>query len=165
MPMEFEIKLSVQDLYRFQMYHNYTGFNGWFSIVVAAIALVVSFTTVGDVELGYTLLYAIFGILFLLYIPVTVYLSAKRKVTKSKEFMLPLRYRVNKEGVTVSQEEASSTLPWGQIYKVITTKSNVLIYSSRINAFVIPRNQLGDQYDHLKELCENHLESYRVRMK
>ena len=165
MSIEFDIKLTAQDMYRFNMYHTYTGFNGWFSIIIALMAFVVSFTTAGEVSVGYTFLYVVFGALFLVYIPVSLYLSAKRKTTKVKEFMKPLHYEVNEEGVTVSQDGEAATLPWKQIYKVISTKHNVLIYSSRINAYVIPLETLGEQYNGLKELSVHNLEKYRVRMK
>ena len=52
----------------------------------------------------------------------------------------------------MSQKEESAELPWEQIYKMVGTKSNVLVYSSRINAYIIPRAQLGDKYADLAEL-------------
>ena len=35
--MQFDIKLKSQDMYRFNMYQTYTGFHGWFSIIVSII--------------------------------------------------------------------------------------------------------------------------------
>lgn len=164
MPMEFEIRLTAQDLYRFHIYHNYTGFNGWFSILIAVMALIASYITVGLVPLGCTILYAVFGILFLLYLPVTFYIVAKRKISKAKEFSTPLLYRVTKDGITVRQGEESSTLPWGHVYKAVATRSNVLIYHDRVHAYVIPMDQLGTQYAQLREFCKKYLERSRVRM-
>mgnify|MGYP000697755357 CR=1 FL=1 len=40
--MEFDIKLKSQDMYRFNMYQTYTGFHGWFSIIVSIIIFVVA---------------------------------------------------------------------------------------------------------------------------
>ncbi len=37
--MQFDIKLKSQDMYRFNMYQTYTGFHGWFSIIVSIIIL------------------------------------------------------------------------------------------------------------------------------
>jgi hypothetical protein len=41
----------------------------------------------------------------------------------------------------------------------------VLIYSNRTNAYVIPRDQLGGQYQQLAELAREELPDYRVKVK
>ena len=38
--MQFDIKLKSQDMYRFNMYQTYTGFHGWFSIIVSIIMVI-----------------------------------------------------------------------------------------------------------------------------
>lgn len=35
MPIEFDVKITVNDMYRFNMYHIYTSFTGIFSILAA----------------------------------------------------------------------------------------------------------------------------------
>ena len=64
-----------------------------------------------------------------------------------------LHYEVDEEGLHVSQKEESALLPWKQIYKMVATKHNVLVYSSRINAYVIPRAQLGKATRHADTGC------------
>ena len=65
----------------------------------------------------------------------------------------------------MSQGEESALLTWEQIYKMVATKHNVLVYSNRTNAYVIPREQLGDAYGALAQLALAQLPDYRVRMK
>jgi hypothetical protein len=72
---------------------------------------------------------------------------------------------VGDEGIQVTQGEASALLQWEQIYKMVATKSNVLVYSNRTNAYVIPREQLGEKYAALAELAQAKLPKYRVKMK
>ena len=74
-------------------------------------------------------------------------------------------YEVDEEGLHVSQKEESALLPWEQIYKMVATKHNVLVYSSRINAYVIPRAQLGESYAALQTQAAAHLPAYRLKMK
>ena len=76
-----------------------------------------------------------------------------------------LHYEVDAEGLHVSQKEESALLPWEQIYKMVATKHNVLVYSSRINAYVIPRAQLGESYAALQTQAAAHLPAYRLKMK
>ena len=67
--MQFDIKLKSQDMYRFNMYQTYTGFHGWFSIIVSIIIFIVAGLTYGGLDITYTVLYIAFGIIFLLYMP------------------------------------------------------------------------------------------------
>ena len=70
----------------------------------------------------------------------------------------------DEKGFTVSQGEESANLPWDQIYKMVATKSNVLVYSTRINAYIIPREQLGEQYKDLAKIANEKLPKHRVKM-
>jgi hypothetical protein len=56
-------------------------------------------------------------------------------------------------------------MPWEAVYKAVSTKRQILIYSTRINAYIIPREQIGDQYDAFVELAGKMLEPYRMRLK
>ena len=165
MPIEFDIKLTSKDMYRFNLYQTYTGFQGWFSIIFSIVILALSVITYGDVTLNYTLLYAAFGIIFLVYMPVSLWMRSKRSLAASEVLRNTLHYEVGEKGCTVSQGEASAELLWEQIYKMTATKSNVLVYSSRINAYVIPREQLGDKYADLAKIANEKLPKYRVKMK
>lgn len=165
MQVEFEIRLKPEDLYRFNMYQMYTGIHGWISIVLGILMFVLTVRTYGNVEMTYTLLYAVFGILFLFYAPVTLKLRSKQSIAASEELSKPLHYVVDADGFKVSQGEASAELAWNQIYKMVATKRNVLVYSSRKNAYVIPREQLGENYQALFDLAKEKLEKFRVKMK
>ena len=165
MPIEFDATLSAKDMYRFNMYQTYSGFHGWFSILFSILIFVVAGTTYGKVEMSYTLLYVVFGVIFLVYQTVRLLLSSMHSLAASEVLRKPLHYAVGEEGFTVSQGEESAALPWGQIYRIVATKSNVLVYSSRIHAYVIPRDQLGEAYGPLAKLAEEHLEKYRCKFR
>lgn len=165
MPIEFDITLTSKDMYRFNMYQMYSGFHGWFSVIVSILIFVVAGTTYGELEVTYTVLYVAFGIIFLLYLPVSLYLRSKHSLAASEVLRNSLHYAVGEDGFTVSQGEESAQLPWAQIYKMVGTKNNVLVYSNRTNAYVIPREQLGAAYQPLADLAVRKLEKYRVKMK
>lgn len=165
MKMEFDITLTSRDMYRFSIYHTYTGFQGWLSIGIAILCLGVSAGTKGRVSTMYTMLYMCFGILFLLYLPGTLYLRSKRQFLISEALRSTLHYQIDDKGIHTSQNGASADLPWEQVYKMVSTKSNVLIYSSRIHAYIIPREQIMQQYEVLRDMAKAHLPDYRYKMK
>lgn len=166
MPIEFDITLTAKDMYRFNMYQTYSGFHGWFSIIVSILIFVVAGITYGDIESAYTILYVVFGIIFLLYPPLSLNIRSKHALASSEVLRNTLHYMVDESGFGVSQGEESAKLAWTQIYKMVATKNNVLVYSNRINAYVIPRVQLEDEtYRALAEIANSKLEKFRVKMK
>ena len=165
MSLEFDIKLSPKDMFRFNMYQTYSGFSGLSSIVFAIIMFGLTVYTYGDVPIINTVMYIGIGILLLVYIPITLWLRAKQTLKASPVLSSTLHYAVDGDGFTVTQGEASGVLAWKQIYKMVATKHLVLVYSSRINAYVIPKKQLGEQYVELAKLAREKLPKYRFRMR
>lgn len=161
MQIEFDVKLTEKDMYRFSIYHNYTGFQGIFSILIAIAAFVAAVITRGEVELLYTVLYVVFGVVFLVYVPLSLRLATKRQFLLSKDLRDVLHYIVNDEGIAVTQNGESATLPWKQVYKITATKHNVLVYSTRVNAYIIPRETLGTKFEDLKKIAKANLEQFR----
>lgn len=165
MPIEFDITLTPKDMYRFNLYQTYTGFQGWFSILVSIFIFIVAGLTYGQLESSYSTLYVIFGLILLFYVPISLLMRSKHALSSSSVLSKPLHYAVGENGFTVSQGEDSAELPWKQIYKIASTKNNVLVYSNRTNAYVIPREQLGEKYGQLAELAGEKLPDYRAKMK
>ena len=61
MPLKFDITLTAEDMYRFNMYQTYSGFHGWFSIAFSILIFVVAGVTRGKLEAAYTALSIVFG--------------------------------------------------------------------------------------------------------
>lgn len=165
MTTEFDVTITSKDMYRFNMYHAYHGFQGIFATVIGILVLIVAGATFGKIETMYTVLYTIFGIIFLVYVPFSLYMRSKRQILASKVLQGVLHYKLDEEGIHVSQNDQTADLPWNQIYKVVSTKSNLLIYSSRVNAYVIPRNIIEKEYEKAAQLASEHLEKYRLKLK
>lgn len=165
MPLEFDIKLEAKDMFRFNMYQTYSGFSGLSSIIFAAALFGLAIYSYGEVPTSRTVLYAVVGVLVLVYMPITLWLRANQSLKASPVLSNTLHYAVDADGFTVTQGEATGALAWKQIYKMVATKHLVLVYSNRINAYVIPRKQLGDFYVPLAKLACEKLPKYRFRMK
>lgn len=165
MTTEFDVTITSKDMYRFNMYHAYHGFQGIFATVIGILVLIVAGATFGKIETMYTVLYFVFGLIFLIYVPVSLYMRSKQQILSSEVLRQSLHYKVDEEGVHVSQNDQTADLLWNQIYKVVSTKSNLLIYSSRVNAYVIPRNAISKEYETVAQLAAKHLEKYRLKLK
>jgi phosphopentomutase len=83
----------------------------------------------------------------------------------NEAYQHPIHYTFDENGVTTSVGEQQASIPWKQLYKIVSTKRMVLVYGGRIRANVIPRNQMGDAYGKLYELAKAQMDSYRFKMK
>ena len=165
MEISFDIKLTPKDLFRFNMFQTYTTTQGPTSIILAIIVIVMSVVSFRDGQIGYGLLYIAAAVLFVVYIPGSLWGRAKAALKKNEVLAGTLHYQVSEKGIEVFQGEDSGLLPWDAIYKMVSNQKQVLIYSNRVNAYIIPREQLGDKYDALKEIARKQLPNYRLRMK
>ncbi len=167
--MKFDIKITDKDMYRFNLYHVYHTFNGIISIVVGLFVFVVMFVVRNRLTSMDMVLYIALGIALLLYTPVTLLTRSKAQIASSPVMQNTLTYDFSDEGIRVSTEvevepnaASSSLLPWDQIYKIVETKRQLLIYSGRMNAYIIPVEQLENQKEELKKYIKERTEDFRL---
>ncbi len=167
MSIKFNVKLNCEDMYRFNLYHAYTSMQGILSILLS-IAIVALLFFTGKYEVFITSApYVALFLVFVFYIPITLWIRSKRQVRHSEVLQGVLHYELTEEGITVSSDvgDEKATLPWQYVYKAVTTKHNFLIYSNRVNAYVIPKAQVLEQLPEVFEAFEKHCEDYRLRIK
>lgn len=164
MSAEFEVTISDKDMFRFNVYHAYHGFQGVIATLAGIWVLVMAGLTFGKVEILYTILYTILGIVFLVYVPGSLYLRSKQQMSSSEVLKRALNYKIDDTGVHVSQGDQTADLEWKQIYKMVSNKNQILIYSSRVNAYIIPKEAVLEQYQTIVGLAVNHLEGFRLKL-
>lgn len=163
MNFSFDIKITEKDMYRFQLRQAYTGMQGWLAIALAVVMFVIAGATLETSEPFYTAIYVGAAIFFLLHIPITLRLRAKTAIKTNPVFAEALHYTFSEEGIKVVQGEEEALLTWDLVYKIVGTKEQVLVFSNRISAFILPRTQITEYYEQIKELSTKKLEKYRVK--
>lgn len=162
---EFDIKLTEKDLYSFNIYQTYHGIHGIFSILIAALVFVMAGVSAKNGEIGYTILYIAIGILLLVYVPASLKLRVKQTMKTNKVISGVLHYEVTEEFVKVTSGEESGELPWNLVYQILERKDSIFIYSNRVNAYILPKNQMEDNGAAFMEIARKSLDSYRVKSK
>ncbi|MCR4675426.1 MAG: YcxB family protein [Lachnospiraceae bacterium] len=170
--MKFDIKITDKDMYRFNLYHTYHTFNGIISVVVGIFVFVVCYLVRDKLAPTDVIMYILLGLALLLYSPITLFIRSKAQIASSAVLQNSLGYEFNDEGILVTTEvvsengaETSALLPWKDVYKIVETKKQLLIYSSRVNAYVIPLEQLGEEKDALKAYIKERTEDFRLSLK
>ena len=163
--IEIDVKMTFEDMYRFNLYHVYHNSQGILSIVLAVMLVLISVLSWGDTNVAYNVLYLMAAVLIVVYVPVNLHGKVKKQMKNTQVYQEPIHYAFDENGITTSFAGQSVTMPWKQLYKIVSTKRMVLLYGGRIRANVIPRDQLGDAYDALYELAKAQMDSYRFKMK
>ena len=157
MELEFDVKVNSGVLYDYMLHHTYTSASGILGSAVGGLGVVAYFLN------GYPL-YLIFGLVLLLYLPVTLYTRSKRQAL-NPVFKEPLHYKMTEEGVSVSQGETEQFQRWDDMYKAVSTNKSLILYTNKVNACIFPRVDLGElQVDVISMICR-HMSPKKVQIR
>ena len=167
MPIHFSVRLTDRDMYRFNLYHAYTSMQGILSVAAAVLIVCVTIFARNRLDGGEILMYLALALVFLVYLPFSLKMRSKRQIALSEVLQNTLYYTLSEEGITVATETSDETalLPWDMVYKVVCNSSQILIYSNRVNAYVIPKEAVADQQGEIFEVFRGKLEDFRLRLK
>ncbi len=172
--IKMDISINEDDMYRFQMYHTYHTGQGILSIVLGILSIAVAIAApimaperIQPLDIFF---YGGVGVVFLGYYPFTLKKKAPLMIQNSPVLAHPLHYTFDEKGVTVesdevqNEDEKKSLLPWENVFKVTLTKDQLLIYSNKINASILPLSQVTD-LEGVKKLMLDKLPDHRVNFK
>lgn len=163
MKIEFDVQINHKDLFGFNIRQTYLSSQGIISVLIGILCMVMAGTQFHEGNIGYGIMYVVIGIVIVAYIPGALWLRAKHTMKVNTVLSGVLHYSFDEKGITVTQGEEEGVLPWNSVYKMIATKKYILIYSNRVNAYIIPKNQIH-QMEELIQLAKAQLDSYRVKL-
>ena len=158
MEVSFEVKITPGVLYDYLLYHTYTGTTGLLGTIAGAL-LVVAYFMAGNI------LYLIFGVVVLAYLPWTLFIRSKKQYLANPAFKEPLHYTLNEEGMTVSQRDTSEQIAWENLCKAVSTPRSIVLYTSPVNASIFPKKDLGEQKAALIEVISTHMPAKKVKIR
>ncbi len=112
-----------------------------------------------------SILYLIFGVVVLAYLPWTLFIRSKKQYLANPAFKEPLHYTFNEEGMTVSQKDTSEQIAWENLYKAVSTPKSIVIYTSPVNASIFPKKDLGEHKAALIEVISIHMPPKKVKIR
>ncbi len=181
METEFEIKMTVGGMYRFLMYHAYHSFAGIFSIV-AGLALIGFYIWNGGGFETRNLWNLVFGILFLLYEPITLHSQAVKHVKLNFVYKHPLHYTLSEEGIAVRQAKLQGGMDeelyveslmgpkptvagWDSVLLVREDSKSILVYTGKKNACIWLRDQLGAREAEIREILRKYVPAEKLKLR
>lgn len=156
--LEFDVKISDKDLYDYMMVHSYNSAPGILGSCLGGLMVVVALLN------GHTI-YLICGIILLLYLPLNLKIRSKQQVINNASFQKPLHYKLDEEGITISQGEESQAQKWSDMYKAISTGRSIIVYTSKVSATIFPRKQLGEDVTKVIAMISTHMPPKKVKIR
>ena len=156
--LELDVKIESGDLYDYMIAHTYNSASGIIGSCCGALLVV------GALMMK-KWLFLIAGIVVLLYLPWTLYLKCKRQVLLNPAFKNPLHFVLDENGVTVSQGEETQSQAWENMYKATSTNRSIIIYTSPVNATILPRRVLGENVSQCIEIISTHMPPNKVKIR
>ena len=156
--LEFDIKIEAGDLYDYMLRHSYNSASGIIGSCFGALLVVFAFGT-GQ------WLYLVLGAVMLLYLPWTLFIRSRKQILGNASFAKPLHYKLDEEGLTISQGEDSVQYLWEEMHKAVSTGRSIILYTSPVNATIFPKIQLEDKKPALSEMISTHMPPARVKIR
>lgn len=156
--VELDVKIEAKDLYDYMLRHSYNSAAGIIGSCFGALMIVLAAMT-GQ------WMYLVFGVIMLLYLPWTLFIRSKQQILRNPSFQQPLHYMLDEQGITISQGEDAVQYPWEEMYKAVSTGRSIILYTSRINATIFPRKQMGDKSAAVIEMISTHMPPAKVKIR
>lgn len=156
--IELDVKIEAKDLYDYMLRHSYNSPAGVVGSCFGALMIVFAAMT-GQ------WLYLVFGLIILLYLPWTLFIRSKQQILSNPSFAHPLHYQLDEQGITISQGEESVQYLWEEMHKAVSTGRSIIVYTSKINATIFPRKQMGDMSAAVIEMISTHMPPAKVKIR
>lgn len=156
--MEFDVKVNSKVLYDYMLHHTYSSFQGVMGTAVGALMVLGFFVT------GYVI-WLIAGIVLLIYLPWSLFLKSRQQMLRTPAFKEPLHYHLTEDGVEISQNGEKEFQKWENMYKATSTGKSIILYTSRVNACIFPREDLKEKEVAVIEMISTHMPAGKVKIK
>lgn len=156
--IEFDVHIKASDLYDYMMRHTYNSFSGILGSVLGALMVIA-----GVYMSGWLMVIA--GIVLLCYLPWTLFLKSRQQMLANPAFKEPLHYVLDDEGIHVSQKDTEEMQQWENIVKAVSTGKSLIVYTSRMNACIFPKRDLGDKTALVIQVLSTHLPAKKVKIR
>ena len=158
MEVEFDVKMEAGILYDYMMHHTFSSFIGMMGTVVGALLLIVFFAE-------RQVLFLIAAVVVLAYQPWSLFLRSRQQMVNNPAFKKPLHYKLTEDGIEVSQDGAVDSQKWEDMYKAVSTGTSIIVYTSRINACIFPKKDMGESKYKVIEMISTHMPPKKVKIR
>ena len=158
MEVRLNVKIQAGDIYDYMLYHQYMSPAGLIGSGVGALLVVAFF-------MNKQFIFLLAGIIILLYLPWTLFLKSRQQALTNPAFQQEMEYILNETGLTIRQGEAEETQSWENMHKAVSTGRSIIVYTSPINATIIPKRCMVDSKMDVIRVISTHMPHKKVKIR
>lgn len=165
MSVKVEIKMDVQSMSDFMVYHIFSSTAGMMAVALGALnaGFVVSFIIRGNLALA--LLFFAFVIVIAVGFPYLIRRKVQKQMENSPKLSAPVTYEFDEGGVTTTTQDDSGKASWSKFKKIFSHKKLLIFYDESKRAIVLPVQQLGDDYTAVVDMICAHVPPKAVKIR
>ena len=167
MEVKATVQLTAKQMFEFLMHHTYSSMNGIIGGILSILGYAgfVYMLFVPDVSEVYLVALLFIGLLFTVIQPLMIYSRSKRQVKTNESINKPFEYVISQRGVDISQDGQKGFTPWEEIIKITSSRNNIMFYTSRVHAYVFPKQEIGQKMEELKTLVRENSTARYIKIK
>ena len=158
MELEFDVSMTLQALYDYNMYHTYTSPSGILGTAAGALFLVVYAS-------DHRFMYLLAALVLILYTPVTLFTRSWKHIKLNPVYKKPYHVRMDEEGVTITQGEQELQVGWEDCMMARSSNQSILLYTGKKLAWIFPKASLKENKVKLIEMISTHMPPEKVKIK
>lgn len=156
--LNLTVKINAGDLYDYMLRHSFCSPSGIIGSTFGAVLILFALA-------AQQWIFIVLGLVMLLYLPWTLFVKSRRQILSNPSFQEPLEYLLDDEGLTISQGEETAAFVWEDMYKAVSTSRSIILYTSRVNATIFPKRELGDKKAAVIEIISTHMPPGKVKIR
>lgn len=165
MSVKINVTMTDKRMYDFMLYHTYTHASGLIGALLGVAGLGIGIQCLLQNDVQSALMGFLVATLFLVVNPATMKQRAKAQVERNVMFQKPLEYEFSDEGIIVRQEDQEALTKWEDFEKAVSTGKSIILYVTRLRAFIFPKECMGDQYEAVMKCIHTHMPAKKVRIR
>lgn len=156
--LNLTVKINAGDLYDYMLRHSFCSPSGIIGSTFGAVLILFALA-------AQQWIFIVLGLVMLLYLPWTLFVKSRRQILSNPSFQEPLEYLLDDEGLTISQGEETAAFVWKDMYKAVSTSRSIILYTSRVNATIFPKRELGDKKAAVIGIISTHMPPGKVKIR
>lgn len=150
---------GAKDIFAYKIYHSFVSIAGLCRIIISLAFIVAGISTLGNVEPYLTIIVFVIGLLNVVVTPL-IFLYQAIRLAKG---ISVVSYTFSSANIVLSDGEKRGELSWESVPLVVWLPSELFLYSSPYEAFVLPRRQMEDKDEEvLNIIVESKVKAVRI---
>lgn len=151
------VNMNTKELFSFMMYHTYSSLYGLGGLAISIISFILLLMGYGKGDDSKLIILIIAALLFTVINPIILLVKAKGQKTSNPVYQNEMLYVLSDQGITVHAGNAQETVQWNKIQKWKKTKVVHMLYTTKINAILIPTASIKGQELEVEDCLKAHV--------